>query len=265
MNDPLNLPLCNAEDLVIFGEFQDYDDETLWNFETGVKISKPGFTFNAAAFYTDISNLQVTLDAGSCSSRITFNVPDAHTGGIEFELDAQPFEGFDFSVAGSLIEAEFDSTVRDSTGAILGGVQNGNRLPSVPNFQIAATASYTFDFDVAGDGVEAFLSSTFQHVGTRFTQPGDQVAGAGDFTSGLAFGGATGTEVTSLDLELEAYETLNLSFGVFKDEWEVVLYVNNLTDTNANLSFDRERGGRARLGFRTNQPRTFGVNYRTSF
>jgi iron complex outermembrane receptor protein len=265
VNDPLNLPLCNAEDLVIFGEFQDYDDETLWNFETGVKVSKPGFTFNAAAFYTDISNLQVTLDAGSCSSRITFNVPDAHTGGIEFELDAQPFEGFDFSVAGSLIEAEFDSTVRDSTGAILGGVQNGNRLPSVPNFQIAATASYTFDFDVAGDGVEAFLSSTFQHVGTRFTQPADQVVGAGNFTSGLPFGGATGAEITNLDLELEAYETLNLSFGVFKDAWEVVFYVNNVTDTNANLSFDRERGGRARLGFRTNQPRTFGINYRTSF
>ena len=50
-----------------------------------------------------------------------------------------------------------------------------------------------------------------------------------------------------------------------KDDWEVVLYMNNVTDTNANLSFDRERGGRARLGFRTNQPRTIGLTARSRF
>ena len=47
-----------------------------------------GFSFNAAAFYTDIKNLQVTLDAGSCSSRIVFNVPKAHSMGVEVELSA---------------------------------------------------------------------------------------------------------------------------------------------------------------------------------
>ncbi|MBA4044986.1 MAG: TonB-dependent receptor, partial [Erythrobacter sp.] len=36
VNDPLNTPLCNAEDLALFGGFQDYDDETLWNYELGV-------------------------------------------------------------------------------------------------------------------------------------------------------------------------------------------------------------------------------------
>ena len=36
-------------------------------------------------------------------------------------------------------------------------------------------------------------------------------------------------------------------------------------DENADLSFDRERGGRARLGFRTNQPRTVGLTYRRFF
>jgi iron complex outermembrane receptor protein len=265
VNDPLNTALCNADDLVVFGGFQDYDDETLWNYEAGVKYASSKVQINAAAFYTDISDLQVTLDAGSCSSRISFNVPEAHTAGVELEVKAQPAEGLDLTLAGSLIEAEFDSTVIDSTGSVLGGVRDGNRLPSVPEFQFAATASYTFDFDVAGDGVEAYISSTFQHVGSRFTQPSDQEPGAGDFVSNLPFGGASGLDVTSLDLELASYELLNLSFGVFKDNWEVVFYVNNLTDTNANLSFDRERGGRARLGFRTNQPRTFGTNVRLRF
>jgi outer membrane receptor protein involved in Fe transport len=83
--------------------------------------------------------------------------------------------------------------------------------------------------------------------------------------SGLPYAGATGNEVTDLDLELGAYETINLSTGIVNETWEAVLYINNLTDENANLSFDRERGGRARLGFRTNQPRTIGLTFRKSY
>ncbi len=49
------------------------------------------------------------------------------------------------------------------------------------------------------------------------------------------------------------------------NDWEGVLYVNNVTDENALYSFDRERGGRARLAFRTNQPRTIGVTVRKGF
>ncbi len=43
------------------------------------------------------------------------------------------------------------------------------------------------------------------------------------------------------------------------------IYVNNLLDENALLSFDRERGGRARLGYTVGQPRTFGITARKSF
>jgi iron complex outermembrane receptor protein len=46
---------------------------------------------------------------------------------------------------------------------------------------------------------------------------------------------------------------------------EVVGYVTNLFDVNPKLSFDRERGGRARLGFNVGQPRTIGLTVRKSF
>ena len=261
VNDPLNVTLCTPQDQAIFGGFQAYDDETLWNYEAGVKANLGGVRFNAAGFYTEISDLQVTLDAGSCSSRISFNVPEAHTLGGEFELSAEPIEGLDLSLAGSFVEAEFDSTVVDGTGAILGGVQDGNRLPSVPEFQIAASGTYSFPL---GEHL-GFVSASVQHVGSRFTQPSDQLAGAGDFVSGLPFGGATGNNVTSLDLELDPYQIVNLNAGIEMENWEFLLFVNNLTDENALLSFDRERGGRARLGFRTNQPRTFGATVRLNF
>lgn len=264
VNDPLNEGLCNAGDLSTFGGFQAYDDETMWNYELGFKANWDGITLNAAAFYADIEDLQVTLDAGSCSSRISFNVPEAHSAGVEFELGGYMAEGLYMSFAGSLIEAEFDSTVTDSTGAVIGGIEDGNRLASVPEVQFALSGTYTFAEGLLKSN-ETYISASLQYVGDRITQPGDQVAGAGDFSSGVPLGGATGNEVTSLDLELESYETLNINAGLVYEDWEAVLYMNNVTDENVDLSFDRERGGRARLAYRTNQPRTVGVTFRKSF
>ena len=117
------MPLCTDQDEAIFGSFQDYDDETLWNYEVGVRGQRRGLSFHAAGFYTDIRNLQVTLDAGSCSSRIVFNAEKAHTMGVEAELSYEPIEGLAFSLSGSLVEAEFDSTVVDGTGAVIGGIR----------------------------------------------------------------------------------------------------------------------------------------------
>jgi outer membrane receptor protein involved in Fe transport len=265
VNDPLNESLCTGDDVLIFGGFQSYGDETLWNYEAGVKMtSNTGVTFNAAVFHTQIDDLQVTLDAGTCSSRISFNVPDSHTTGVEFEVFASPSEGLELSFAGSLVQAEFDTTVIDANGNILGGVADGNRLASVPEVQLAATAAYYFPVDLIG-GADAYVSGSFQHVGDRITQPSDQVTGAGQFSPGFTFGGASGSEVNSVDLDLDAYQTLNLRAGLLKDNWEVVLYINNATDENANLSFNRERGGRARTAYFTNAPRTVGLTFRTNF
>ena len=263
VNDPLNIPLCTPQDAAIFGGFQSYDDETLWNYEGGVKSRFSGVTFNGAVFYTDIKNLQTTLDAGSCSSRVVFNVPKAHTMGVEGELTARVASGFDLGISGSLLEAEFDSTVKDGTGAVIGGIREGNRLPSVPKFQISINATYTRTLTATMDG---YITASFQHVGNRYTQASDQENNPRSFVSGLPFGGATGNQATVLDLQLPSYELFNLSAGLQMDSGlDVIVYANNLFDENPLLSFDRERGGRARLGYTVGQPRTVGVTVRKSF
>ena len=77
---------------------------------------------------------------------------------------------------------------------------------------------------------------------------------------------APASAATTLDLELPKYNLVNLSAGMdFGRGLSAVVYVKNLTDEKALLSFDRERGGRARLGFATNQPRTIGVTVRKTF
>ena len=262
VNDPLNLPLCTDQDEAIFGGYQRFEDESLWNYEVGVKVQRPGLRFNAAAFHTRIKDLQVTLDAGSCSSRVVFNVPKAHSSGVEVEMTLRPSESLEFGFAGSAVNAEFDSTVRDGAGAVLGGIREGNRLPSVPKLQF--TASLTYYFSLAGR--ESYVTASYQHVGSRFTQPSDQESNPRTFTHNLPFQGAPATAATTLDLELPKYNLVNLSAGMdIARGFSAVVYVNNVTDEKALLSFDRERGGRARLGFATNQPRTIGVTLRKTF
>ena len=158
VNDPLNIPLCSGGatgiDAATYGGHPNYQDETLWNYEVGVKKQVRGVTFNAAAFYNQIKNLQVTADAGSCSSRVVFNVPKAHSQGVEAELAFRPARGFDLSFAGSLISSKFDSSVLTADdpltpaneSVVIAGIRRGNRLPTVPKFQMAATASYTNRF-----------------------------------------------------------------------------------------------------------------------
>ncbi len=267
INDPLNIPLCSGGatgiDALTYGNRPTYEDESLWNYELGIKTQGRGFTFNAAAFYSDISNLQVTADAGSCSSRVVFNVPKAHSQGVEFELTATPATGLDLGVSGSVLSAQFDSSVTTTAGVVIAGIRDGNRLPTVPKFQISANASYSYP---VSDGAEAYFAASVQHIGNRISQPSDQEGNPRSFVSGLPFGGAPGTNATVLNLVLPSYEVVNLSVGVdFDNGLSLTAYINNVFDENALLSFDRERGGRARLGFATNPPRTFGMTARKSF
>ncbi|MFQ5534638.1 MAG: TonB-dependent receptor [Sphingomonadales bacterium] len=265
INDPLNLPVCSAEDAATFGGFDTFGDEELWNYEVGAKtrFMNGRATFNIAAFYADIDDLQATLEAGTCSSRIVFNVPKARSVGVEAELFVVPTDNFEFSVVASLTDSEFRSTVTSTDPAgnvtVLAAIEKGNRLPTVPKFQLAASATYTQQFAE----MEGFITGTVQHVGSRFTQAGDADPAFGTINL-IPIGNPSITTFT-FDPKLPAYQIGNLRFGVRNDQWELALFVNNIWDEVARLGIDRERGNRARVGFLTNQPRTFGFTARANF
>ena len=148
INDPLNVPLCTPQDLVTFGGRETWTDEKAWNYEVGAKsrVLNGNGAFNVSAFYMDISDLQATVTAGSCSSRVIFNVPKARSQGIEVEFEAAPNSNFDFAVSGSFNDSELRSTLTstDATGtvSVVSGIEKGRRLPTVPRFQLATAATY---------------------------------------------------------------------------------------------------------------------------
>lgn len=262
VNDPLNAGLCTAADRALFGGFQSYKDESLWNYELGMKARRGSATFNVAGFYNKISNLQVTLDAGSCSSRIVFNVDKAHASGVEFELGLNPARGLTFDISGSVMDSKFDTTLPGALTAAT-GIRDGNRLPSVPKFQVTVSGGYEFPVT---DSLTGFVNGSVQHVGSRYTQPADQENNPRTFVHGLPYLGAPASASTTVDLNLPSYELANISAGVEREDGlTITAYVNNLTNENAKLSFDRERGGRARLGYAVNPPRTYGISLRKTF
>ena len=269
INDPLNDPICSAEDRTLFGSIRktNWEDEKAWNYEVGAKTQWAGgrITFNSAVFYSDIENLQANVDAGSCSSRIVVNVPEAHTFGVEAELFARPTDNWDFSIGATWVEAEIDSSVTGTGTTPLAGIRKGNRLPTSPELQATASVGYT---QPVFSNLEGFGVFTVQYVGSSFTQLADQEAPFGQIGGAgppfIPFGDPTIDSFT-FDPELPSYEIGNLRVGVRSEVWETALFINNLWDERAFLSLDRERGTRARVGYLTNMPRTFGVSFRMNF
>ena len=117
-----------------------------------------------------------------------------------------------------------------------------------------------------GDNADWYVNASFQHVGSRYTQPGDQENNPRSFDV-IGLDPFTGAAGNGRDRRRPQAAVLRSGQPVRRPRlgqrpgasW---LYVNNLFDENAMLSFDRERGGRARLGFNIGQPRTIGLTIR---
>ena len=271
INDPLNVPICTPRDLETFGNRDTWEDEELWNYEAGTKstfLSGRG-TLNVSGFYMDIRNLQATVTAGSCSSRIIFNVPESRSAGMELEVAAQPTPLFDFALAASVADGRLQSTLEayDAEGnptGIIAGIEAGKRMPTTPLVQATAAATWRW---LMGGRV-GYLSGTFQHVGARYTQIGDQAAGFGAVDL-LALPNTIGGPLTqrtfTFDPELPAYNILNVRVGVLSGAWDIAFFINNVTDERAFLALDQERGTLARVGYLTNPPRRIGIATRFDF
>src|SRR5882724_10732420 len=114
LNDPINRPLCSdPNDFATFGQNPKWKDEKNWNYEIGAKtrLMDRRVTLNVSAFYTDIKDLQANTTAGTCSSRVVFNVPTARSEGIEAELFARPTTNWDFGLSATWVDAKLTSSV----------------------------------------------------------------------------------------------------------------------------------------------------------
>ena len=116
------------------------------------------------------------------------------------------------------------STDEDGAVSVVSGIEAGKRLPTTPRFQTAATSRW-----LAGAGWVGYLSGTFQHVGSRFTQVGDQTEGFSAVNlialspvlhPGTFIGGPLAKNTFAFNPELPAYNILNARVGFLNGRWD---------------------------------------------
>ncbi|MFZ9668049.1 MAG: TonB-dependent receptor, partial [Steroidobacteraceae bacterium] len=200
-----------------------YQQETSNNLEVGIKstLMDGRVRFNAAAYYIDSKDVQVTqalpaASGGNAVTSIAVNQAKAETTGLEVEVTAAITQYLTGTVALSYTNPEFKNGCDDFEYVLnSGGIAYqpsffgsplcniaGRRLPLTPETQGSVVLTYERPMS---DSLSFVASGTFTHEGSKFVQ-----------VHNLAETGDT--------------NMMGLRFGVKSDDWSITAYGRNLTD-----------------------------------
>lgn len=222
--------------------------DTTLNKELGIKstLMDGRIVFNAAIYHIDWDDLQTSSRTENGSIPITVNGGAADSQG--FEMSGRFVINDSFAVQGSWSYNDAKLT-QDAPGLVNGeDAFDGDRVSGSPKHQVAVSGDYTTviggDYDLTVNYGMTYQSNVFTRVGLR-----------------------NGGEA------LKSYAIHNASVTVGKDNWEVSVYADNLTDEFAVTSVRTERtfirdinGFRLRSFTETPiRPRSVGVEARYRF
>jgi outer membrane receptor protein involved in Fe transport len=213
---------------------QAWDPDKLKNYELGLKSRWADNTvqFNLTYFYMDWQDFQheiVDPSVGECIVpeeepqceptgslpwiSIVGNVGDAHSTGFQAELDWVPADRWVLGGNAMWLEAEIDST----TSGPEAGIETGQQLPNTPKLQGALWATYTWPVEFI-PGSEMFLRGQYSYTGKTHTLlvPAGLDSPAPSFTN-------------------DSYSLVDLRLGLVTGQWEIDLFINNLTDKRAQV------------------------------
>ncbi|MGV3481569.1 MAG: TonB-dependent receptor [Sphingobium sp.] len=213
-----------------------FDPEFAWNYEVGLKSEwlDRRLRFNASLFYTDYTDLQVTVirqvDPNFPPFGVTGNAGKVVIKGAELEINAVPVEGW--NLYGTY--AYTDSNIKE----LISGTTNlrGNRLPRAPKHKFSIGTSYSVDVQnkvrITGRAEYTYSSNFYSSI---LNSPVDQIP-----------------NLKNLDL--------GLSFSTPDDRWSLELWGKNVTDRlNINtISEVPPLDGYAQF----QPPRTYGATLR---
>ncbi|MBB3861290.1 iron complex outermembrane receptor protein [Novosphingobium hassiacum] len=116
-----------------------FGPENAWSYEAGFKadLLDRKLRVNAAAFYTDYKDLQVSALVGAAFQ--IRNAAAAKIKGFEIEVTAKPVRAFEFNFGAGYTDATYD----DFPGCGPGLNCAGNRLPFVPKLSLNAGGQLT--------------------------------------------------------------------------------------------------------------------------
>lgn len=207
-----------------------FDPEKVWSYEVGTKGAHGPFRWDVAAFYSRYKGYQAFALVSDVFGGLV-NAGDADIYGADVTLAIEPVSNLTLEVNANVTDTELVKLDPNSTSNAL-----GDRLDFVPDYTLAASAEYRFDW---GADLPGFARLDYSRIGkSTFTER----------SVGLIM-----VPTPTLDL-------LNARIGLRHGRWEAELFGENLLNENGLQDPLAALGMGARP-----RPRTIGLKLRTSF
>jgi outer membrane receptor protein involved in Fe transport len=200
----------------------------------------------------ELPNQAIDAVCGQPWQAIIANAGEAHIAGINVELDFALSENWVVGVNAEKMEAETD-TEHDLTGDGESNLIKGLRLPLVPSWKSSAWLEYTRPTNFMG-GDQFFLRTQWSYTGDSLNilEP-------------------LGKDDPNPQLKNPSYLIGDIRAGIVGEDWQVDLFINNLTDERAIYTHQTglfEWGAAQTVDGRahhqtvfTNRPTEMGIRY----
>ena len=229
-----------------------YDADFLLNTEIGFKstLADGNVRLNVTYFTMDWENYQIELvdpsnlpcntagayPAPACGQpwqKVVANLGDATSSGLQLEVLAAINDSTEIGWNSQWGDSKTNTELAD------GSAPAGSRLPQVPEFKANLWIDKSFNFSALG-ATEGFARASLSYTGDTVSavQP--------DYSYNQA-----------------SFTIADVKVGIMGDDWELDIFVNNLTDERAEIAvndwyFDFFFGNARQY---TNRPREMGIRY----
>jgi len=230
-----------------------YTSDSLWSYELGDKLRfwDNKVQLNTSVFYVKWKNMQQALEL-ACSFSYDVNVGSATSYGGEIELKVKPVSSLLIDISGGYTHATLDSNAGQDAG--IAGATKGEWIAGVPNFNMALSATYSYDIT---DDYFGFVRAGGHFVGTSF-------GGFKYLPNSIVENGVVTSPVDNPDYNRPAYHTFDVSTGVSWKEWEATLFVKNVANNNMVIQRPIEQAQVNGMVYRM-EPRQIGVSLSAKF
>ncbi|MCL1635429.1 TonB-dependent receptor [Luteimonas sp. SX5] len=226
----------------------EFENEEVWNFETGIKKALPDYrlSFNASAFYYVYDNRQaVVLDMTTEIPRFVVDTSDLEAWGLDFDARWQATEGLGLDFNAEYIDSTYKEYVNPQ-GVDLAGEPTGT-----PHWSFAAGIDYLWNLGDNGD-----VRFVLRHAYRGKTRCNDESVSQG----------ACGVS-PALDLgEAQNLTDARIAWTSAQGRWGWAIYGNNLGDNqyiNSLGTYGKTVLGT--VGARITEPRTYGMEVSLKF
>lgn len=206
-----------------------FGEETLWNYELGVKTQIENLRFNLTGYYIDYSNQVLTstftTGAGGVNS-FSDNVGDSRIYGVELDTQIDLSDNFSLLATYGWTDAKFSNGLNGDQAYLLGGQAcqgvdltsptagacigfgdiSGKRAPLVSEHQLTISADYRADLGM--NDMEWFARADFLYRSSFFAQV-HNFAESGDSNK------------------------VNLNLGIENDTFRIQLWAKNVLDDDS--------------------------------